>query len=210
MKNRVILPLPYFFVIVITCCLPKVIYAQPIGEGDKNEAVFASMILRAYEEENLPFSERLVLSNELIANSPVIVRGSILDKELRIVEDQIYEVLQLEVSHVFRGDTTYENTTTEIWREVEEKEGLQIENGKVVVKNYFHSYEPGLFKGLEYIIFCQLDDGELRFYQNNRMSFLNRNPNNKNIWTGLYGHVYKSFERLQKHFSLFREMRGEK
>lgn len=64
-----------------------------------------------------------------------------------------------------------------------------------------------VIKGLEYIIFCKQSEGELSFYVNHRMSFLNRHPENKNMWTGLCGLFYTSLERLQNHLSQFPDIK---
>jgi len=192
---------------VISILTSPILFAQPYTHVEEKESYYAEMILTGYPERDSSFAKRLSLSNEVISNSDLILRGIIEGKKLQIIDAVIFQIIDLNVSHVFRGSSTYVDSIIQIKRLVEDKEGFAIKDGKIEKINYYHSYEPGLFKGLEYIIFCKQSQGELSFYVNHRMSFLNRYTENKNIWIGLCGHFYTSLERLQNHLSQFPDIR---
>ncbi len=204
-------PVPIITKLLLLCVIliltSPILFSQPYTDVEEKESYYAKMILTGYPERDSSFAKRLSLSNEVISNSDVIIRGIIDDEKLQIIDAEIFQIIDLNVSHVFRGSNSYVDSIIQIKRLVEDKEGFAIKNGEIVKVNYYHSYEPGLFKGLEYIIFCKQNEGELSFYVNHRMSFLNRYTENKNIWIGLCGHFYTSLDRLQNHLSKFPDIR---
>ncbi|WP_367389524.1 hypothetical protein [Lewinella sp. LCG006] len=123
-------PVPLITELVLLCVISistsPILFAQPYTDVEEKESYYAKMILTGYPERDSSFAKRLWLSNEVISNSDVIIRGIIEGKKLQIIDAVIFQIIELNVSHVFRGSNSYVDSIIQIKRLVEDKEGFAI------------------------------------------------------------------------------------
>lgn len=199
-------PFLYLVIAVVLAFLTPVnLTGQPVYSKE-NDLLYAQDFLHPLGTWRLDFATRKSMSEQLIAETPIIVRGIVVSAEYLMVKDELLYKIIFNVNHSYRGSGLSDTIT--IYKNVEEIEGVVIREGKVHSLHHPHAYGLRIYKNHEYIFFCKKNEQDTYVLMTtHRTTYIHKmDPYNKS-WMGLFAMGYRDINDVNNHLSQFDDIR---
>ena len=199
-------PFLYLVVAIVLAFLtPITLAGQPVY-SEENDLLYAQDFLHPLGTWRLGFETRKSMSEQLIAETPIIVRGIVVSAEYLIAKDEPLYKIVFNVSHTYRGSRLGDTIT--IYKTVEEIEGVVIREGKVHSLHHPHTYGLRIYKNREYIFFCKKNEqGTYVLMTPHRTTYIHKMDPYNRSWIGLFAMGYRDINDVNNHLSQFDDIR---